>query len=472
MSQPALIAEQPLPSALEAEHAVLGMVLEDNEALKRMGETLTAESFGEPYHQRLWAMVTGLIERGRLADPTALAERLRDDPAFEAFGGLRYMADLIRTAPSMLTAPEFARRVADASRRREIIRITGEAAQAARDPEQEPFNVLCSTEAAFSALSVAAAPDGHTLIDARAASEELVRELDHEAETGYSPGLRVGLDCIDDSLQGLFPNELLILAGRPSMGKSGLARAIAMAGARKHPDRLFPIFALEMDRRQLSRRNLSQLSFEAGHGIAYREMKRGSDMSGEDRALLADMTRRVPRNLILDDTSTLTLEHIQRRLMALSKRGKLGLVVIDYLQIMDLSGLLKSGLNLTTALGIVTSGLKRLAKQLGCTIMLLSQLSRKCEDRDNKRPQLGDLRDSGSIEQDASSVLFCYRDSYYLEREGPRKGTSRDEHELAIAASHRIMEVICGKSREGPVGTTRQLYIPEFDVIQNIGGHQ
>ncbi|MBA3055032.1 MAG: hypothetical protein FP826_08880, partial [Sphingomonadales bacterium] len=150
-------------------------------------------------------------------------------------------------------------------------------------------------------------------------------------------------------------------------------------------------------------------------------------------------------------------------------RGKIGLAVIDYLQIMDLSALLRMGVNLTTALGMVTSRLKRLAKSMGCTILLLSQLSRKCEERDNKRPQLGDLRDSGAIEQDASSVLFCYRDSYYLEREGPRRNQSREEHELAIAASHRIMEVICGKSRDGPIGTTRQIYLAEFDVIENMG---
>lgn len=468
MTSLALIQPQPLPTALEAEHALLGMVLDDNGALARLPEPVSPDAFGEPYHARLWEMITGLVARGRLADPTALKARLTEDQAFHEYGGLKYMADLMGNAPSVTLIGEFAARVNDAFRRREIIRIAGEAANSARDPDQEPFAVLTQTDAAFSALTVAAAPDGHTLVDAREAASELVRELDHEAEHGVSPGLLTGIDCIDHALGGLFPNELLILGGRPSMGKTALARAIAFAVARRYPDRLVPVFALEMDRRQISRRNLSALSWEARHGvgIAYRDMKRGRDLSSEDRAHLSDMKDRVPRNMVLDDTAVLTLDHVRRRLLSLSKRGSIGLVVIDYLQIMDMPQL-GFGMNMTTALGQITKGLKQMAKQLGCTILLLSQLSRKVEDRDNKRPTLSDLRESGSIEQDASVVLFAYREAYYLEREGPRKGQTAQEHEMALAGCMRTMEVICGKSREGPVGITRQRYFAECDVIQN-----
>ena len=152
--------------------------------------------------------------------------------------------------------------------------------------------------------------------------------------------------------------------------------------------------------------------------------------------------------------------------MSLSRKGRIGLVVIDYLQIMDMPGI-GYGLNMTTALGQITKGLKQLAKQLSCTILLLSQLSRKVEERDNKRPMLSDLRESGSIEQDASSVLFTYREAYYLEREGPKKGETVQDHELALHGCMRTMEVICAKSREGPIGTTRQTYIAECDVVMN-----
>ncbi|MGN6063823.1 DnaB-like helicase C-terminal domain-containing protein [Brevundimonas diminuta] len=196
-------------------------------------------------------------------------------------------------------------------------------------------------------------------------------------------------------------------------------------------------------------------------------MRRGRDLSSEERAHLEQMGGRIPANFILDDTAVLSLDHVRRRLMSLSRRGRIGLAVIDYLQIMDLPRF--HGMNQTQAIGDVTSGLKQLAKQLACPILLLSQLSRKVEERDNKRPMLSDLRDSGSIEQDASSVLFTYRDAYYLEREGPRKGESVQDHELRLHECMRTMEVICAKSREGPIGTTRQTYIAECDVILNEG---
>lgn len=464
-----LIPVPPMPSALEAEHALLGMVLFDNAVLKNLGEGVTPDSFGEPYHARLWEMATRLIDRGRLAEPTALHERLKEDETYKQFGGLKFLADLVGNAPPSKHAPDYAARINDAARRREIIRIAGEAAQAARDPEQEPFSVISETDAAMSALLVAAAPDGHTMIDARAAARSLVQRLDHEAETGVSQGVMCGLECIDGALNGLFPNELIILAGRPSMGKTALARAIAMATARRNTDKTVAFFALEIDRDQISRRNISQLSYEdkGRHPIPYRDMKDGTKMSSEDRAIIDAISARVPENFILDDSAVLTLSHVRRRVMTLAKRRPLALVVIDYLQIMELA--MAPGMNLTTALANVTKGLKQLSKQVGCPILLLSQLSRKCEERDNKRPQLGDLRDSGAIEQDANTVLFTYRDSYYLEREGPRRGTSREEHDLAVAASHRVMEVICGKSREGPIGTTRQIYLAEFDVIENMG---
>lgn len=464
-----LIPVSPLPSALEAEQCLIGAVMFDNAVFRRLGDAPAATEFGEPYHVRLWEIIGGLIGRDRLAEPTSLVARLSADPAYEAFGGLRYLADLVDRAPPAANAPDYARQVKDAARRREIIRIAGEAAQAARDPEQEPFNVITETDAAMSALLVAAAPDGHTMIDARSAAQSLVQRLDHEAETGVSQGVMCGLDCIDDALNGLFPNELIILAGRPSMGKTALARAIAMATARRNEDKTVAFFALEIDRDQISRRNISQLSHEdrSGRAIPYRDMKDGTKMPAEDRARIAAITARVPENFILDDSAVLTLSHVRRRVMTLAKRRPLALIVIDYLQIMELA--MAPGMNLTTALANVTKGLKQLSKQVGCPILLLSQLSRKCEERDNKRPQLGDLRDSGAIEQDANTVLFTYRDSYYLEREGPRRNQSRDEHDAATAASHLIMEVICGKSREGPIGTTRQIYYAAFDVIENMG---
>lgn len=455
------------PHNLEAEQALLGAILFDNDVYGRVSGDLTEDHFYEPYHGKLYALIAERITEGRLAEPTVLMSRLSTDPSFAENGGLRYLADLVDHAPPSATADQYAQPIIEAATRRRMIEIGGALQTMARDPDEQPFAALSALGDRLNDMVTGAAPDGHTLIDARAAANDLVAELDIEAETGVSPGLLIGIECIDDGLGGLFPNELLILGGRPSMGKTALARAIAFATARRHPDRTVPFFALEMDRRQISRRNLSALSFECGPAVQYRAMKRGRDLSPEDRAHLSEMGGRVPKNLILDDTAVLTLDHVRRRCLSLSRRAPLSLVVIDYLQIMELPGV-GYGLNMTTALGQVTKGLKQLAKQLGCTILLLSQLSRRVEERDNKRPQLSDLRESGSIEQDASSVLFAYRDAYYLEREGPKKGVSLEEHEMQLQGSMRTMEVICAKSREGPVGTTRQTYYAECDVIQNV----
>lgn len=456
----------PMPHNLDAEMALLGAILFDNAVYGRVAGDLRPEHFYEPYHGLLYDIIGQMIGEGRLADPTMMMGKLAThDEAFQKNGGMAYLANLIDQAPPAHIADQYARPILEASTRRRMIEVGAAIQVIARDPEADPFSAISAMGERVEELATGAAPDGHTMVDARDAAAGLVAELDHEAETGVSPGLMIGIDCIDVGLGGLYPNELIVLGGRPSMGKTSLARAIAMATARRHPDRLVAFFALEMDRRQLSRRNLSALSYETGRGIAYRAMKRGRDLSSEDRAILSEVGARVPRNLILDDTAVLTIEHVTRRCMALSKRGKLALVVIDYLQIMEFS--LHGGMNMTTALGIVTRRLKQLAKQLSCCFLLLSQLSRKVEDRDNKRPMLSDLRESGSIEQDASSVLFTYREAYYLEREGPKKGETMMDHELAMHGCARTMEVICAKSREGPIGTTKQRYIAECDVIEN-----
>ncbi|WP_433942653.1 replicative DNA helicase [Brevundimonas diminuta] len=468
MSQTLLAPEvAPLPHNLEAEQAILGAILFDNSVYGRVSGELTADHFYEPYHAQVYDLAGQMINEGRLADPTMMMGKLSAFDSFAANGGLRYLADLIDRAPPPHVAAQYARPIIEACTRRRMIELGGALQIVARDPEQDPFNAINAFSQRVDEAVTGASPDDHTLIDARTAAIEAVAELDHQAETGESPGLDIGIECVDQGLGGLHPNELIILAGRPSMGKTSLARAIAMATARRHPGILVPFFALEMDRRQLSRRNLSAFSHEEGTGIPYRWMRRGRDLSSEERAHLEQMGGRIPANFILDDTAVLSLDHVRRRLMSLSRRGRIGLAVIDYLQIMDLPRF--HGMNQTQAIGDVTSGLKQLAKQLACPILLLSQLSRKVEERDNKRPMLSDLRDSGSIEQDASSVLFTYRDAYYLEREGPRKGESVQDHELRLHDCMRTMEVICAKSREGPIGTTRQTYIAECDVILNEG---
>jgi replicative DNA helicase len=458
-----------LPSAFDAEIAVLGTVLFDNAAVKALGESLTADSFGEPYHGRLWAMAIGLIERGRLAEPTALAERLREDPAFIPTGGLKFLAEMVENAPNPRVVPDYARRVNDAARRREIIRIAGEAAQAARDPEQEPFSVITATDTCLSALMMAAAPDGANLVDARTSLERTISGLLEDRATGKPRGCMTGLRCFDRRMGGLKAGKLIIVAGRPSMGKSGLCRGAAIGVARRNPDKTALYFTLEMERGEIDLRTLSQLSFEGGRPFKYQDIE--DDYENIGPAViesLAELTDRAPSNLIMDDTPALSVEYVRRRALSQMRKRPLSAIFIDYLQIMTRPEA-RNGRNDAAVLGEMTSALKQLAREAKCAIVLLSQLSRRVEERDNKRPMLADLRESGAIEQDANAVLFCFREHYYLTREGPGRGMSEADHAMRLHETETRMEVICAKQRGGPVGTDVQRYLAPYDVIEDEG---
>lgn len=458
-----------LPSALEAEHALLGAVLFDNAVLKRLGETVTPDSFGNALHARLWEMTAGLIERGRLAEPTALDERLKGNPDYEASGGLTYLARMVENAPALHMAGEYAQRVNDAARRREIIRITGEAAQSARDPDADPFTVITAADADLTALMLSAAPDGANLVDARTSIETTIATLLADRASGKPRGCMTGLRCFDRRMGGLKPGKLIIVAGRPSMGKSGLCRGAAIGVARRNPDKTALYFTLEMERGEIDLRTLSQISFEAGRGFKYQDIEDDYENIGPGVIEgLAELVDRVPRNLIMDDTPALSVEYVRRRALSQMRRRPLSAIFIDYLQIMTRPDS-RNGRNDAAILGDMTSALKQLAREAKCSVVLLSQLSRRVEERENKRPMLADLRESGAIEQDANAVLFCFREHYYLTREGPARGVGEVDHALKLAETETRMEVICAKQRGGPVGTDVQRYLAPYDVIEDEG---
>lgn len=457
--------EDASPHNLEAEQAVLGALLFDNRAVEALPPSLNARHFHEPVHGRLFAALSEAIAVDRLADANLIAERLKSDPALQSLGGLAYLVDLMDHAPAARHAAEYAERVLDTARRRDLIRASAEAIKAADDTSRPAFDLISEAEAALSGLLQDAAPDESALVDARTAAQAVVARLDDEAEHGRVRGSLTGLRCFDYRLGGIRPGHLNIIAGRPSMGKTGLARAAAIGCARKNPEKLVAFFTLEMDRDEISERTLSQLSYEQGRGIPYRDME-GNKLDGGDRAFLSDLTKRVPANFILDDTSALSVEYVRRRLLTLKRKGPIAAAFIDYLQIMKRPD--RQGSNDASILGAMTAALKQTAREVGCGIVLLSQLSRQVESRDNKRPMLSDLRESGAIEQDANAVLFAYRDAYYIERRGKTRGQSDLEFDMELEGARTAMEVICAKQRRGPVGTDEQRYIAECDVVQDV----
>jgi replicative DNA helicase len=248
------------------------------------------------------------------------------------------------------------------------------------------------------------------------------------------------------------------------MGKTSLARAAALGCARLNPDKTVVYFCLEMDREEMSLRTLSQITRETGRPIPYFRME-GDSLSDDQIRQLDECRQHIPTNFILDDSSSLSIEHVERRLYSLAKKRPIAAAFIDYLQIMDMARGFNA--NRAEAVGDITGRLKRLAKRLGLGMVALSQLSRKVEERDSKRPLLSDLRDSGSIEQDANVVLFPFRESYYLERMDAPKGMEARVWEAKIETAKNKMEVICAKQRGGPIGSDMQRYLPAYDFLSD-----
>lgn len=468
MTDPRDEARETLPHNLEAEQALLGTVLFDNAVLSRLGAVLTAEHFHEPFHGRLWGMIVDKVSEGRLADPTLLQDALADDPAFNAYGGLAYLADLIDKAPPSSKAHHFAEAVVASASRRRLVKLARSIAVAATDPENDPFSLASWSEQRLREVVTDAAPEGLGVVDARSSMRETAARLIEERERGRVRGAMTGLQCFDRRLGGLAPGKVVVVAGRPSMGKSGLCRAGAYGCARANPDKAVILASVEMGREELDLRTFASLTYEDGRAYAYQDMQQHHPRVGlEELRRIAAFADQAPENLLIADTPVLSLDYVRRLVLGQRKRRPVAAVFIDYLQIMQRPD--ARGRNEASVIGEITAGLKRLAREAECCVVLLSQLSRQVEQRDNRRPMLSDLRESGSIEQDADAVLFCYREHYYLVREGQRKGQSDFEYSLALSESEALMEVICAKQRGGPVGTDRQRYLATYDVVQNIG---
>jgi len=456
---------------LEAELGVIGAVLFEPALLDRLTD-LTADHFAEPFHARIYAEVVERIRSDGIAEPSGLAARFSTDPAARPDGPMepprnlgRFFLDLIDRAPSERVAEAMAVSVVDASRRRQMIEIAGRLRDDATNPEADAFNVLSDAERALVGMVQSAAPDSLTLVGAEEAAAATLARIRSDKVNGKVRGRMTGLACFDKRLRGIQPSRLHIVAGRPSMGKTALARAAAFGCARLNPGETVVYFCLEMDREEMSCRTLSQISRETGRGIPYFRME-GDSLTDDQLTQLDECRARIPSNFILDDSDSLSIEHVERRCNSLAKRGPIAAIFIDYLQIMEMPRGLNG--NRSEAMGEITQRLKRLAKRLGCGVIALSQLSRKVEERDSKRPMLSDLRDSGSIEQDANVVMFPFRESYYLERMDPPKGTDARVWEAKIETAKNKMEVITPKARGGPIGSDFQRYQPAYDFITDL----
>jgi replicative DNA helicase len=465
------------PANIEAEQALLGILLYDNAAYERLSDQLTARHFFEPFHGRLYAAIQNHIRRGQLAEPMLLADEFQRDPAFVDLGGVRYLADLVDRAPPPSNASDYGRVIYDHALRRDLIRIGGEIVTLAQegDPELSARDQIEAAEQQLYTLAeTGSASTGLVEFnDALAGAVEMAAEA-YNRDGGLS-GLSTGLTDLDQKLGGLHASDLIILAARPSMGKSALGANIAFNVARRYafepqPDGrrktvnggVVAFFSLEMSAEQLAMRLLAEVTEVPSDKIRKGEIS--AVEFGRIRDAAAEI-REAP--LYMDDTGGISIAKLAARSRRLKRTVGLDLIVVDYLQLIT-TGETGRVDNRVQEVSLITQSLKALAKELAVPIIALAQLSRQVENREDKKPQLADLRESGSIEQDADVVMFIYREAYYLGRAEPKEGTA--EHlawQEKLDPIRNLAEIIIGKQRHGPIGVVRMHFNEDLTKFSN-----
>jgi replicative DNA helicase len=467
-----------IPHNIEAEQALLGAVLFDNGAYERLNDQLQAKHFYEPFHARLFAAIETHVRKGQLAEPIVLAEQFKRDPAFEELGGVRYLADLVDRAPPAANARDFGRLVYELALRRDLIRIGGDIAVNASQSDAELSAREQIEQAEQQLYSLAETGSVSSGLIPFADSLRGAVEMAAEAfgRDGGLAGVSTGLIDLDQKLGGMHPSDLIILAARPSMGKSSLATNIAFDVAKNYawepqPDGarktvnggVVAFFSLEMSAEQLALRLLAEVS-----GVSGDRLRKG-EIDASEFGRIRDASIDIQSSpLYIDDTGGLSISKMAARCRRLKRQVGLDLIIVDYLQLLT-TGDSRGSDNRVQEVSMITQGLKALAKELSVPVIALSQLSRQVESREDKRPQLSDLRESGSIEQDADVVMFIYREAYYKSRTEPREGTP--EHltwQEEMDRIHNLAEVIIGKQRHGPIGTVKLHFNEDLTKFSNL----
>ncbi len=465
------------PSNIEAEQALLGALLYDNAAFERLGDHLQSQHFFEPFHQRLFTSIEAHIRRGQLAEPILLAEQFTRDPAFEELGGVRYLADLVDRAPPAANAPDYARAVYDLALRRDLIRIGGEISTTAQagDADLSATDQIEQAEQQLYQLAETGGVSQGFVTFSDALQGALAMAAEAHSRDGGLAGLSTGLIDLDQKVGGLHPSDLVILAARPSMGKTSLACNIAFDVARNYawepqPDGskktvrggVVAFFSLEMSSEQLAMRLLAEVS-----GVSGDRLRKG-EIDAMEFGRIRDAALEIQEApLYIDATGGLSLAKLTARARRLKRMVGLDLIMVDYLQLVTTGS--GGPDNRVQEVSMITQGLKALAKDLNVPVIALSQLSRQVENREDKKPQLSDLRESGSIEQDADMVMFIYRESYYLSRLEPREGT--EEHfkwQEQMDQVKGLAEIIIGKQRHGPIGTVKLAFNEDITKFGNL----
>jgi len=467
-----------VPHNIEAEQQLLGAILVHNEVMDKVSGFLEAAHFFDPLHAQIYETAAKIIQVGKPATPVTLRTFFeRAEPIEPGLTVPQYLGRLAAAATSIINVKEYGQTVYDLAVRRHLIVLGEDMVNSAYDSPVDfpPESQIEQAEGRLYDL----AERGKYGQGFMAFDTALTHAIDMAGAAyqrdGHLSGLATGLSDLDNKMGGLQPSDLIILAGRPSMGKTALATNIAYNIAKafrseRQPDgtdktvdgAVVGFFSLEMSAEQLATRILSEQA-----ELGSERIRRGMINEDEFRKLVqvSQEMSRIP--LYIDQTGGISIAQLAARARKLKRQKGLGLLVVDYLQL--LSGSAKRGDNRVQEITEITTGLKALAKELAVPILALSQLSRQVEQREDKRPQLSDLRESGSIEQDADVVMFVYREEYYVERQKPREGTAEfNDWQTNMMAVSGKAEVIIGKQRHGPVGAVQLAFESQFTRFSNL----
>ena len=466
-----------MPHSVEAEQQLLGAILTNNDVYDRVASIIGSKHFYDPVHARIFEIAAARIAKNQLASPVTLKTFMEDDEGLKELGGPAYLARLAGTAMSAFAVRDYAQMIYDLAIRRELIQLGRDISDKASrvDISSEPKEQIVEAEQHLYRLSEQGQTESGFQSFLRAVTEAVkVANVAYQREGGLA-GISTGLLDMDGKLGGLHKSDLLILAGRPSMGKTSLATNIAFNVAKAYKKGRMPdgtegavqggvvgFYSLEMSAEQLAGRILAEASEISSHKI-----RQGDMTEAEFRRFVEAAKALEACPLYIDDTPALPISQLAARARRLKRTHGLDLLIIDYLQLVRGTGRSESRVN---EISEITMGLKAIAKELDIPVVALSQLSRQVESRDDKRPQLSDLRESGSIEQDADVVMFVFREEYYVEREKP----SDDRLDEMAAWQERMerlhgrAEVIIGKQRHGPIGSVDLSFEGRFTRFGNL----
>lgn len=466
-----------LPHNIEAEQALLGALMVNNDVYDRIASLVNDTHFYDPVHGRIFDIAAQRIQKNALASPVTLKAFMEDDPGLAELGGPAYLARLAGAAISVFAARDYAQMIYDLAIRRDLISIGQEIAGKAAtvDVHSEPSDQIVEAEQQLYQLGEQGNADTGFQSFLKAVTDAVQVANAAYMRDGGMAGISTGLVDMDKKLGGLHKSDLLILAGRPSMGKTSLATNIAYNIAKVYKKGQLPdggegaveggvvgFYSLEMSSEQLAARILSEAS-----EVPSEQIRRGDMTETEFRRFVEAAKSLESCPLFIDDTPALPISQLAARARRLKRTHGLDVLIVDYLQLVRGTGRSENRVN---EISEITQGLKAIAKELEIPVIALSQLSRQVENREDKRPQLSDLRESGSIEQDADVVMFVFREEYYKEREKP------GDHDIDAMMKwqdemehlHGRAEVVIGKQRHGPIGTVELSFEGRFTRFGNL----